>query len=172
MFMSTSSSALAYFRLFMSTLSSCQPVSKVDMLLKVHIYVLVNLKFSISFISAYSCQPQVHVNIRLMLSCICISTPHMHVHTKLACNEDVCQLPRSIVFTSSSLALYLLVMSLSTSLRLFNIIWLRLLIRSFVSVLSCVICSYKLSPICRYSVSQNFSVKLLNCSEEIFIHWY
>ena len=91
MFMSTSSSASAYFRLFMSTFSSCQPVSKVDMLLKVHIYVLVNLKFSISFISAYSCQPQVHVNVRLMLRCICICTPHMHVHTKLACNENSCQ---------------------------------------------------------------------------------
>ena len=75
-----------HFSLFMSTSSSCQPVLQVDLLFKVHCNVLVNLKFSISFISAYSCKPQVNVNIWLMLSCICISTPHMHVYTKFACN--------------------------------------------------------------------------------------
>ena len=50
-------------RKLMLTSSSYQQVLQIDMLLKVHIDVHVNLKISISFISAYLCQPQVHVSL-------------------------------------------------------------------------------------------------------------
>ena len=65
----------------MSTSSSCQPVLQVDMLLKVHINVHVNLKFSIHFISACSCQPQVLVNLKFM-STLSSCQPQVHVNLK------------------------------------------------------------------------------------------